>query len=419
MTHTAEILSVGTEILLGNIANTDAQDVSVALSELGINVRWHSVVGDNPERVKQAVAVARSRADILITTGGLGPTYDDLTKQTLAEAFGKKLVFHEPSAQRIRDLYFKRMNTKELPDHVMLQAWLPEGCTVFENSCGTAPGCGFEAGGMHVLMLPGPPSECRAMIRTGAVPYLRALSDSILVSRNFRIFGIGESSCEQLLRDVMESSENPTLAPYAKEGEVLLRLTAKAGSEDEAEAMMAPVEEHVRQILGDLIYGVDVDSLEQVVFELLKAEGKTLASAESCTGGLIAKRITDLPGSSAVFLGGAVTYSTPSKHRVLGVDETLLAEKGAVSPEVAAAMAEGARVLYGSDYAVSATGVAGPDSDERGNPVGLVYIALASARGTTVQKFRCGSVRARCRSIAVNHALDMLRRELQGLPQAE
>ena len=419
MTHTAEILSVGTEILLGNIANTDAQDVSVALSELGINVRWHSVVGDNPERVKQAVNVARSRADILITTGGLGPTYDDLTKQTLAEAFEKKLVFHEPSAQRIREFYLERLKTDEMPDHVMLQAWLPEGCTVFENSCGTAPGCGFEAGGMHVLMLPGPPSECRAMIRTGAVPYLRALSDSILVSRNYRIFGIGESSCEQLLRDVMESSENPTLAPYAKEGEVLLRLTAKAGSEAEAEAMMAPTAEHVRQILGDLIYGVDVDSLEQVVSGLLKDRGQTLASAESCTGGLIAKRMTDLPGSSAVFLGGAVTYSTPSKHRVPGVDETLLTEKGAVSPEVAAAMAEGARSLYGSDYAVSTTGVAGPDSDERGNPVGLVYVAMASARGTTVREFRCGNVRARCRSIAVNHALDMLRRELQGLPQAE
>ncbi|MCR5173168.1 MAG: competence/damage-inducible protein A [Oscillospiraceae bacterium] len=419
MTHTAEILSVGTELLLGNIANTDAQDVSVALSELGIDVRWHTVVGDNPERVKQAVAVARTRADILIATGGLGPTYDDLTKQTLAEAFGKKLVFHEPSARKIRELYFQRLKTEELPDHALLQAWLPEGCTVFENSCGTAPGCGFEAGGMHVLMLPGPPSECRAMLRTGAVPYLKSLSDSVLVSRNFRIFGIGESSCEQLLRDVMESSENPTLAPYAKEGEVLLRLTAKAGSKEEAGAMMAPLENHVREILGDLIYGVDVDSLEQVVSGLLKERGQTLASAESCTGGLIAKRMTDLPGSSAVFLGGAVTYSTPSKHRVLGVDETLLREKGAVSPETAAAMAEGARALYGADYALSTTGVAGPDSDERGNPVGLVYVALASGRGTVVREFRCGSVRARCRSIAVNHALDMLRRELLGLSQPE
>jgi len=416
MTHTAEILSVGTELLLGNIANTDAQDVSVALSELGINVRWHTVVGDNPGRVKQAVAVARSRADILIATGGLGPTYDDLTKQTLTEAFGKKLVFHEPSAQRIREFYLERMKTDVMPDSVLQQAWLPEGCTVFENSCGTAPGCGFEADGMHVLMLPGPPTECRAMIRTGLVPYLRRLSDGLLVSRNYRIFGLGESRCEQLLRDIMVSMENPTLAPYAKEGEVLLRLTARAASEAEAEAMMVPADEQIRRIIGDYIYGVDVDSLEQVVLSLLKQRGATLATAESCTGGLIAKRMTDLPGSSAVFLGGAVTYSTPSKHRVLGIDSGLLEEKGAVSPETAAAMAEGARRLYGSDYALSATGVAGPDSDDRGNPVGLVYAALSSERGTFVRELHCGNVRARCRIRAASHALDMLRRELQGLP---
>ena len=416
MTHTAEILSVGTELLLGNIANTDAQDVSVALSELGINVRWHTVVGDNPERVKQAVTVARSRADILIATGGLGPTYDDLTKQTLAEAFGKKLVFHEPSAQRIRDFYLERLKTNEMPDNVLQQAWMPEGCTIFENSCGTAPGCGFEADGTHVLMLPGPPAECRAMIRTGLIPYLRRLSDGILVSRNYRVFGLGESRCEQLLRDIMVRMENPTLAPYAKEGEVLLRLTAHAGNEAEAEAMMVPADEQIRRIIGDYIYGVDVDSLEQVVFSLLRQRNATLATAESCTGGLIAKRMTDLPGSSAVFLGGAVTYSTPSKHRVLGVDEVLLEQKGAVSLETAAAMAEGARRLYGSDYALSTTGVAGPDSDDRGNPVGLVYAALSSKRGTFVRELHCGNVRARCRTRAASYALDMLRRELQSLP---
>ena len=416
MTHTAEILSVGTELLLGNIANTDAQDVSVALSELGINVRWHTVVGDNPERVKQAVAIARSRADILIATGGLGPTYDDLTKQTLAEAFGKTLVFHEPSAQRIRDLYLERLKTNEMPDNVLQQAWMPEGCTIFENSCGTAPGCGFEADGMHVLMLPGPPTECRAMIRTGLVPYLRRLSDGVLVSRNYRVFGLGESRCEQLLRDIMIRMVNPTLAPYAKEGEVLLRLTAHAGSEAEAEAMMVPADEQIRRIIGDYIYGIDVDSLEQVVFSLLKQKQATLATAESCTGGLIAKRMTDLPGSSAVFLGGAVTYSTLSKHHILGIDDVLLEQKGAVSPETAAAMAEGARQLYGSDYALSTTGVAGPDSDDRGNPVGLVFAALSSKKGTFVRELHCGNVRARCRTRAASYALDMLRRELQGLP---
>ena len=260
MAYTAEIIGVGTEILLGNIANTDAQDISRSLSEIGINVYFHTVVGDNPERLKQAVAIARERADIIITTGGLGPTYDDLTKQTLAEAFGKKLVFHEEEAQKIRDFFKTRLKNMEMTENNLQQAYLPEDCTIFHNGVGTAPGCAFEDGGTHVLMLPGPPRECRAMVKSCVLPYLTALSDAQIYSHNIHVFGMGESSVESRLRDMMTSMENPTLAPYAKDSEVLLRLTAKARSKDEAEAMMSPVLDKVRDILGDIIYGVDTDS---------------------------------------------------------------------------------------------------------------------------------------------------------------
>jgi len=254
------------------------------------------------------------------------------------------------------------------------------------------------------------------MLKTGAIPYLKQLSDSLLVSKNIRVFGIGESRCEAMLYDLMVSSENPTLAPYAKEAEVMLRATAKAASTEEAETMLAPMVEKVKEVLGDYIYGIDVDSLEHAVLVLMKEKGMTVSTAESCTGGLIAKRLTDLPGSSAVFHGSAVTYTNEIKHRVLGVSESLLAEKGAVSPEVAIAMAEGARSLFGTDYALSTTGVAGPDSDDRGNPVGLVYMAIASPTETKVCQLHCGKRRDRVRTVASNFALDALRRTLQGLP---
>ncbi len=217
MAYTAEIIGVGTELLLGNIANTDAQDVSKALSEIGINVYFHTVVGDNPERLKQAVAIARSRADIIITTGGLGPTCDDLTKQTLAEAFGKKLVFSEDEAERIREFFRDRLHSTEVTENNFQQAYLPEGCVIFHNGCGTAPGCAFQSEGTHVLMLPGPPNECREMLANCAVPYLKALSDEEIHSHNIHIFGKGESAVEARLRDMMLSLENPTLAPYAKD----------------------------------------------------------------------------------------------------------------------------------------------------------------------------------------------------------
>ena len=414
MSHTVEILSVGTELLLGNIVNSDAQALSRELSGLGLNVLYHSVVGDNPGRLKAAVELARSRADVIVTTGGLGPTCDDLTKQTLAECFGKQLVYHPECAEGIR-CFFHRMG-KEMTDNNLQQAYLPEDCQILDNAWGTAPGCAFEADGTCVVMLPGPPRECLPMFRERAVPWLARLSEGVIRSRTLRVFGLGESAVESLLRDRMNELTNPTLAPYAKEGEVELRITAKADTAQAADALIAPVEAEVRSVLGDLVYGADVSGLEQVVLELARARGLTLGTAESCTGGLIAKRLTDIPGSACVFKGGVVSYHCEVKAGVLGVDQALLDEKGAVCAEVAKEMALGAKKALGCDLAVAVTGVAGPDPDERGNPVGLVYTALAAPGGTWVKKLDLaapGARRDRIRTLAANHALDMARRWLE------
>lgn len=414
MSHTAELIAVGTELLLGNIANTDAQMISEGLSQLGINVYYHTVVGDNPERVRQAVDIARHRADILITTGGLGPTCDDLTKVAIAQAFGKELVYHAPSAQRIRD----RFAAMERPvtENNFQQAMLPEGCTVLDNDWGTAPGVAFEAEGTHVIMLPGPPKECEMMFRHRAVPYLKALSDGVIVSRTVKTFGIGESAAEALLRDLMNSLQNPTLAPYAKPTGTELRITAHAQTEAEALALIVPVEKQVKEILGDKVIGVDVGSLEEVCYALLKEKGLTVGTAESCTGGLIAKLITDLPGSSTLFRGGIVSYTNEVKAGVLGVPQDMLDRYGAVSPQVAEAMARGAKKALGCDIALSTTGVAGPDPDDRGNPIGLVYLGLAYGDQCYVTAFHAGKVaRERVRRQSAQTALDLLRRYLTGL----
>ncbi len=412
MAHRAELIGVGTEILLGNIANTDAQILSEKLAELGIDVLYHTVVGDNPKRLREALELARTRVDVIITTGGLGPTYDDLTKQTICETFGRKNVLRPELEEWLRGVFAARGRT--MTENNLRQAYLPEGCTVFENHNGTAPGCAFCEGGVHVLMLPGPPHECALMFETGAEPYLRALSHDVIVSRTLRIYGKGESEVEALLHDRIEKMTNPTVAPYAKPDECMLRVTAKAESREAAEAMLAPVVEELLAVVGEWVYGVDVDSLEAVCFALLKERGATLATAESCTGGLIAKRFTDQPGASAAFLGGVVSYTNGVKSRVLNVPESVLEEYGAVSEPTACAMAEGVKVLTGADYALSVTGLAGPDGDDRGNPVGLVYIGLAAPDGTTVKECRFGKrTREHIRQQAANTAFDLLRRKLQ------
>lgn len=415
MSHTAEIIAVGTELLLGNIANTNAQTLSQSLSTLGINVFWHTVVGDNPERLAEAVEVARHRADILITTGGLGPTYDDLTKQTICTAFGRKLVFHPDILEDIRDFYTKNLHAP-MPENNRQQAELPEGCTIFDNPVGTAPGCAFAVDGVHVLMLPGPPHEMETMLHRWVEPYLRALSREVIVSHDIMTFGLGESYVDELLHEKMSHMENPSLATYAKPCEVRLRATAKADSAQAAEALLAPVVEQVREALGDYVYGIDVKDLAQVCMEELLKKGLTLATAESCTGGLVARRITALPGASRVYRGGVVSYWTEIKAAVLGVPQETLDTYGAVSEQTARAMAQGARKITGAEVAVSVTGVAGPDPDERNNPVGLVFIGLATPEGTFCRRTESGRRRRdRIQDLAANHALDMVRRYLTGL----
>ena len=417
MALVAELVAVGTELLLGDIANTDGQFISRQLAALGIQVYHHTVVGDNPRRLTEALELARSRADLIITTGGLGPTCDDLTRQVLAEAFGKPLLYNEEAARRMEERFRAgHPDGGTMTENNYQQAYLPEGCVPFQNDWGTAPGCAFEADGVRVIMLPGPPKECRPMFLTCVVPYLSALTDGTLVSRSLHLFGLGESQVEQKLRSRMEELTNPTLAPYARGGQVELRITAKAENEQAARALIAPVEAEVRALFGDAVYGADVPSLEAVVLPLMKEKGLTLAAAESCTGGLIAQRFTALSGASAVFRGGVVSYATQVKETVLGVDHDLLEEQGAVAAETAAQMAEKVRTLMGADCGVSVTGVAGPDSDERGNPVGLVYVGLAWDGGVHVRTVHIPGDRDRVRTFAANHAFDLLRRHLTGLP---
>ena len=350
---------------------------------------------------------------IIVTTGGLGPTADDLTKETIAAAFGKQLELHQPSMDRLLQHFKGRTMT---PNNEK-QAWLPQGCFVLDNDWGTAPGCAFEAEGCVVVMLPGPPSECVNMFRQRAMPYLAKLSGGTICSRYIRVFGMGESEMESKLTHQMQTWRNPTAAPYAKEGECLVRVTAMAETEEKARAMTEPALEELRAILGDVVYGVDVDSLEQVVVQEMTARGLTLAAAESCTGGLLGKRVTDLPGASACFLGGVVSYSNQAKQDLLGVKKETLEQFGAVSEQVACQMAEGVRRAMGADVGVSTTGVAGPGGSEQ-KPAGLVYIGLSTKEGTrAVRILKPNQSRDRVRRLASSTALDLIRRYVQGLSE--
>lgn len=408
-----EIISVGTELLLGHVTNTDARDVSEELSKIGINVRYHTVVGDNPERLRACIELAKTRADIIITTGGLGPTCDDLTKLIAAEAFSLPLVENKRETEGLYE-YIK--NSRAFTDNNFNQAFLPEGCTVFHNTCGTAPGCAFEKDGKVVVMLPGPPKECRAMLIESAIPYLRRLGDGEIVSHSVRVFGIGESAVDDMFADEMNSMTNPSMAPYAKECDCLVQITAKADTAGEAEAMIAPVREHVKEKLGEFVYGEDVDTIEEAVMKLLREKPLTFATAESCTGGEVAKRFTDLPGASEFFLGGVVTYTNAAKATLLGIDPALIEEKGAVSEEVAREMAERVRKLLGADVGFGVTGLAGPDGDGV-HEVGTVFIAMSVENKLTVRELHLGTYRTRSfiRRMSGNHIYDMFRRHLQGL----
>lgn len=408
-----EIISVGTELLLGHVTNTDARDVSEALSKIGINVRYHTVVGDNPERLRQCVRAAKERADIIITTGGLGPTCDDLTKLITAEEFNLPLV---EDKREVEGLYDYIKNSRRFTKNNLSQAILPEGCTVFHNTCGTAPGCAFEKDGKTVVMLPGPPKECYAMLTQSAIPYLKKLADGEIVSHSVRVFGIGESAVDDMFAEEMNAMTNPSMAPYAKECDCLLQITAKAATKEEAEAMIAPVREHVKARLGEYVYGEDVETVEESVMQLLHRTPMTFAAAESCTGGEIAKRFTDLPGASAFFLGGMVTYTNEAKAALLGIDPALIERNGAVSEIVAREMAERARARLGADIGLGVTGLAGPDGDGV-HEVGTVFVSMAVEGKTYVRELHLGTHRTRSfiRRMAGNHAYDMMRRYLQGI----
>lgn len=409
-----EILSVGTELLLGGTTNTDARDISEMLTTIGLNVYHHTVVGDNPARLKQAMEIAMGRADIIITTGGLGPTCDDLTKNVIAETMGLDLEYIPEEEQRLRG-YFEQRHREMTPNNLQ-QCYLPAGAVRLVNDWGTAPGCVIEQDGLTVIMLPGPPKECVNMMRHRVLPYLRRRGDGVIVSHNYKIFGMGESEMENILRDMMNEYTNPTIAPYAKACECLVRITAKADTEEAAEALIAPAADIVREKLGDVIYGVDQEGLDECVLRLLAEKNMTLSAAESCTGGLIAKRITDYPGASAYFLGGVVSYTNPVKEKILGVDPKTIERFTVISEPVAKEMCEHVRSLTGSDLAVSVTGLAGPDGDGV-HPVGTVCLGLATPEGTITDTLNIpGRDRENVRQYASQHAFDLVRRYLSGLP---
>lgn len=402
-----ELISVGTEILLGDILNTDAQYLSIELAKLGISVIHQSTVGDNRERLLAQLDEAAKRSDIIILSGGLGPTPDDLTKEVCCEFFCKEMFLHEPTVEKIKE-YFSSKGI-EMAQNNLKQAMLPKDCVIFPNDNGTAPGMAIEKDGVHILVLPGPPRELKPMFQNCAVPYLMQFSDRIIVSHNIRTFGIGESSMAERVNDLFDA-QNPTVAPYAKDGEALLRVTAMAKTKEDAESLCEPIIEEIKKRLDAYVYGVDYNCIEEAVVGMLKEHHLKVATAESCTGGLIAKRITDVPGASEVFECGIISYANGIKHKVLGVSEDDLNKYGAVSEPVAKQMAQGALKVSGADIAVSVTGIAGPDSDSTGKPVGLVYIGLADKENVWVREIRTSRRdRSYNRYVSASNALDMIR----------
>ena len=405
---TAEILCVGTELLLGDIVNTNAAFLSRQLAELGINVYHHSVVGDNSGRLADALNLALSRADMVITSGGLGPTKDDLTKETAAGIFGLPMELHEESLGYIKD-YFKSTG-RVMSENNEKQAMMPQGAVVFKNRYGTAPALSIENREKTVIMLPGPPVELIPLFKEEVLPYLRKRQGSVIISRNVHLFGIGESALAEKLDDLISNSTNPTVAPYCESGEVRLRVTAESDSERTAEDMCdACVDIILKSEVGGFVYGIDVDNMERALVDKLHDTGLTISVAESCTGGLIAKRITDIPGCSDVFLGGFVTYTNEIKQKLLGVKVETLDRYTAVSAQTAMEMARGARERTGSDIAVSATGIAGPGGSELA-PVGTVFIGISTKDGEEYRKLSLSSNRSRefIRTVSATNAYDMI-----------
>lgn len=410
-----EIISVGTELLLGDILNSNSQFLSRELAAYGIDILYQSTVGDNKDRLEQTLKTALSRCDMVILTGGLGPTEDDVTREVAAQVLGLPLVLHEESLQRIQE-YFASTG-KNYTDNNRKQAMLPEGCLVLPNDRGTAPGCVMESGDKKVILLPGPPYELTLMFTEYLAPYLSQCSGGTIHSHTIGVFGIAESAIDECLQDLM-SLHNPTVAPYAKEGEVIIRVTAKADTKEDADNLCEPIISEICERLGNAVYGVDAGNLPKRVVTLLSEKNMKIATAESCTAGILSGKLTEVSGASRVFECGVAAYSKEIKHQMLGVSEEILEEKGAVSPETASAMAMGVRLLGGADIGVGITGVAGPETSE-GKAVGTVYVALADEKRVWVKKILAGhgeEDREHIRHVATSYALDMSRRYLEALP---
>ena len=408
----AEVISIGTELLLGQIVDTDAAYLAQQLSALGIDVYHRQTVGDNFARATGVVRQALGRADLVILVGGLGPTMDDLTRDIIAEVCEAPLARDPAIAAHLTEWFSRR--GYEMPDTILRQADVPAGATPLPNANGTAPGLLLEKGGKIALALPGPPNELIPMFEASVFPFLRektAGQRTVIRSRVLRVVGVGESLVEEKVRDLMRDA-NPSVAPYAKTGEVHLRVTSKAPTEAEADALNAGRVAQIRERLGDAVYAEGETTLEEAVVALLRERRRTVATAESCTGGLLAGRITNVSGSSEVFATGLVTYANESKRRLLGVPPGILASVGAVSAEVAQSMAERVRDLAGADYGIGVTGIAGPGGGTAEKPVGLVYIALSTPDGVTAKKNLFTGSRADVRYRTTQAALDMLRQAI-------
>lgn len=411
----AEIIAVGTELLLGDILNTNAQFLSRELAALGINVHFQSVVGDNPARLASVVEQGKARSDLLVFSGGLGPTDDDLTKQTVARVFGDALRFDEEECERIRAFFSKWGRT--MPENNKKQAYVPVNGQKLVNHNGTAPGMIFESNGKYAILLPGPPDELQAMFLESVKPWLAAQSDAVLHSTVLRVAGIGESHLESCVAHLL-AGENPTAALYAKTAEVIVRITARAKTEAEAETMCDEMAEQFIALLGDAVYARDADSIEEVLVKTLAAQGQTVALAESCTGGLLAQRLTSVPGASEVFSYGAVTYANEIKQQMLGVKAETLQSYGAVSSETAAEMALGVRAAAGASFGLAVTGIAGPSGGTPQKPVGTVYVAVTDGETVYVQKLvATNRSRDSVRGFSAQYAFDMLRRLVLGKEQ--
>ncbi|MCX7779348.1 MAG: competence/damage-inducible protein A [Negativicutes bacterium] len=404
-----EIVSTGTELLLGQITDTNTPYLARKCNELGLNVLYHSTVGDNPVRMSQVIATALGRADIIITTGGLGPTQGDITKEVTAKQLGLPLVLHEPSMQRIQCFFAQRH--LYMPDSNLRQAMIPKGAIVLDNERGTAPGVIVEHKGKTVIHLPGPPHELEGMFESAVAPYLRQRfgAQGIILSKVLRTFGIGESSLEEQIKDYILAQSNPTIALLARSGEIHIRLTARAATETEAKFLIGKLEEKIRERVGSFIFGNDHETLEEVVGKLLIAKGLTIALAESCTGGLITSKLTDIAGSSAYLTGSIVCYANEIKIEAVGVPADTIHSHGAVSAETAIAMSLAIRDRFRTGLGVGVTGIAGPGGETPDKPVGLVHISIAGPDGILHRQYHFTGQRTSIKNRTALAALNQIR----------